>query len=92
MANGLQLDPTALKELTRLGAQARLNTLDTERSHLMAFLGTPEKRPRSGAHATAAAAEEAADEPVRKRSRMSPAARKAVSKRMKAYWAGRRKA
>jgi hypothetical protein len=68
-----------LQRLARAGAQARLEELRAEEAAIhRAFPGLAAK-PRA---ATAG----------RRRSRMSAAARKAVSERMKKYWAERRKA
>ena len=72
------------KELERLGAQARLDQLQSEIAAIRrAFPGLGRGRPP-------AAAGEAPGR--RRRSRMSAAARRAVSVRMKKYWAARRKA
>jgi len=73
------------KELERLGAIARLDQLNSEIAAIRrAFPGLGHGR---------VAAATADDAPRRRRrSRMSPAARRAVSVRMKKYWAARRKA
>ena len=80
-----------LKALARLGAQARVAELIAEIDAILkAFpdLGKAAARPRrQGVQAEAKPAVRR-----RKRSRMSAAARKAVSERMKRYWAGWRKA
>jgi len=72
------------KALERLGAQARLAELNGEIAAIRrAFPGLGRGRQPAG------------DKPARtrrRRSRMSPAARRAVSVRMKKYWADRRKA
>jgi hypothetical protein len=80
------LDVTVdLKALARLGARARIAELIAEIDALLdAFpeIGDAPARPGRG-------------QPVgrrRKRSRMSPAARRAASQRMKKYWAQKRKA
>jgi len=75
------------KELERLGAQARLDQLQSEIAAIRrAFPGLGRgRRP-------AAAAGDGAPIKRRRRSRMSAAARKAVSLRMTKYWAARRKA
>ena len=82
MAKGLEFHE--LRRLAQLGAQARLAQLDQERAHLL------REFPALGrGQATAEVA--TGDAPKRRRrSRMSAAARKAVSARMKAYWAQRR--
>ena len=65
-----------LRRLARLGAQARLEELKREEAAIrQAF-------PDLGRTVSAGG---------RRRSRMSAAARKAVSERMKKYWAARRK-
>ena len=70
------------KELERLGAQARLAELQSEIAAIRrAFPGLGRGRQAAGEGA-----------PRRRRSRMSPANRRAVSIRMKKYWADRRKA
>ena len=77
-----------LQELARVGAEARLRAISEERDALLrAFpdLGNgarPSHRASSTAPSTAPAA--------RTRSGMSPAQRKAVGARMKAYWGKRR--
>ena len=108
MAN--ELTPEVLQHLARLGAQARLEQLETERrAILQAFPGLggarrgrkPGRRPGrrtrvvEGAPAASAAAPavaRAGRPRKKKRSHMSPAARKAQSERMKRLWAERRKA
>ena len=72
------------KELERLGAQARLDQLSAEIAAIRrAFPGLGRgRRPSAVGDAP----------PRRRRSRMSAAARRAVSVRMKKYWAARRKA
>ena len=75
------------KELERLGAQMRLEQLQGEITAIRrAFPGLGRGR-RPGPSANDGAAP-----PRRRRSRMSAAARRAVSVRMKKYWAARRKA
>ena len=67
-----------LRRITRLGAHARLEELRAEEAAIRhAF-------PELGAKPAAARGK-------RRRSRMSAAARRAVSERMKKYWAERRK-
>lgn len=65
-------------ELARRGAQARLAELDGERTQLLAFL-TPQTPASPAALPTG-------------RMPMTVAQRKAVSRRMKASWAAKRKA
>jgi hypothetical protein len=78
-----------IQRLARLGAQARLEELRREEASIRrAFPDLFGGRGRR-----AAASDSAAPAPrKRARSRMSAASRKAVSDRMKKYWAERRKA
>lgn len=79
------LSKDQLRRLAAMGAQARLEELRGEEAAIrQAF-------PELGRKASSGAVTEAAP-PAAKRSRMSPAARRAVSERMKRYWAERRKA
>ncbi len=80
------LDPSELRRLARVGAQARLAELEQERAAILRLF--PELG--RGATTTPAAATQAT--PVRRRRRLTPAERRAISERMKAYWAARRKA
>ena len=82
-----QLDRKELYRLARLGAEARLTALDQERAEILRnFPGL------AGGSAGTTRGRSAAAAPRRRKSRMSAAARKAVSVRMKKYWANRRKA
>jgi hypothetical protein len=75
-----------IQELARVGAEARLRAIGEERQALLqAFpdLG-------NGARPSPRASSPAAARPSRKRSVMSPAQRRVVGERMKAYWAKRR--
>ena len=75
-----------MRKLARLGASARLEELRKEEAAIRAAfpdLFGRNRRTRSGTAATSKR---------RRRSRMSTAARKAVSERMTRYWAERRKA
>jgi hypothetical protein len=81
-------NPAELRRLARLGAQARLAELDQERAAILRLF--PELG-RGGAPA-AAASQPAPAAPVRQRRPLTPAERRAISERMKAYWAARRKA
>ena len=78
-----------LKALARLGAQARIAELIAEIDAILkAFPELGETAARPGQLGV-----QAEVKPIvrrRKRSRMSAAARKAVSERMKRYWAERR--
>jgi len=99
VANGLacggfvaDLTREELQRLARLGAKSRLEELQREEAAIRRafpdlFGGRSRGRKSAGGGATTADAA-----PRRKRkSTMSAAARKAVSERMKKYWAGRRK-
>ena len=74
-----------LHEFARIGAEARLKAIAEERQAI--FTAFPELR--DGA-APAKRTVSAAAAPARKRRGMSPAQRKVVGQRMKAYWAKRR--
>ena len=99
MANELSKDD--MRRFARLGAIRRLEDIRAEEAAIRAtfpelFSGdrpaTRVSRAQKAAAAPAtAAAKSAAPKKARKRSTMSPAMRKAVSERMKKYWAGRRK-
>lgn len=85
------LDRQQLYRLARLGAEARLRTLEEERRQILrnfpglrAGGGGGSEQPAPSAAAPARAS--------RRRRQMSAAERKAVSARMKKYWAERRKA
>ena len=79
------LSRVELHRLARLGAKSRLEELRQEESAIRrAFPDLFKGRSRQSAGAGAA--------PRRRRNGMSAAARKAVSERMKKYWAARRKA
>ena len=85
-----------LREYARLGATRRLEELREEEARIRAAFPELFRPGRGGPRSAAAAASEAAENgsPRRRRRRggMSPAQRKAVSERMKRYWAARRKA
>ena len=84
-----QHDREQMGRLARLGAIARLAEIRREQAALEPFLsGAPSKERRfsTASQAMSKAAEHSG------RRRMSAAERKAVSARMKAYWAGRRRA
>lgn len=83
MAN---LSTEQLRRLARLGAITRLEQLKQEESAIRAEF--PELFGRGRRADVAAAATPAR----RRRRQMSPAERKAVSERMRKYWAARRKA
>jgi Micro-tubular organiser Mto1 C-term Mto2-binding region len=79
------LNPEQLRRLARLGAIARLEQLKQEEAAIRAEFPELFGRGRRAAVAEAA-------KPGRRRRPMSSAARKAVSVRMRKYWAERRKA
>lgn len=84
MAN---LNSEQLRRLARLGAIARLEQLKQEEAAIRAEFPELFGRGRSAAVAVA----DAARPGRRRRRKMSSAARKAVSERMRKYWAERRK-
>jgi hypothetical protein len=93
------LSQEELRRLARLGAKARLDELRREEAAIRAEFpdlfrgggGTRRRRGGGRAAATAGAPGGATKRGSRRR-RMSAANRKAVSARMKKYWAERRKA
>ena len=87
MAN---LNTEQLRRLARLGAIARLEQLRQEEAGIRAEF--PELFGRGGRRAGGAGNSAASSGGGRRRRRMSAAARKAVSQRMRKYWAERRKA
>lgn len=92
-----------LKSLARLGAEARLQQLDGERAAIFAAFPDLRQRQRGRrrtmgpgrgsevGNGRVSARDESGGAGTKRRS-MSAAARKAVSIRMKKYWAERRKA
>jgi len=93
MAKGLT--PIDLHKLARVGAAARLGELEREIAALRAAFPGLRTGPAPGAPAAAApASQPVLSSRAAKRGRrkpMSAAERKAVSERMKRYWADRRK-
>lgn len=90
MATDLSKDD--MRRFARLGAMKRLEDMRREEAAIRKafpelFAGGRAAAPAAGPTPKAAKAAKGA----RKRSTMSPAMRKAVSERMKKYWAGRRK-
>jgi hypothetical protein len=86
MANTPRLTADRLRELARTGAEVTLKRL---RAEIIAIERTfPELRLRQGRHALRRSIEDA----TTRTRQMSEATRKAVSARMKRYWAERRKA
>ena len=80
-----------LQELARVGAEARLRAIGEERQALLQAFPDLGERDLDLPSRTSATARSSAPAPAgRKRSGMSPAQRKAVGERMKAYWAKRR--
>lgn len=84
------LNQDQLRRLARLGAVARLEQLRQEEAAIRAEFPELFGRGRRGAEDGKAAASAPAGR--RRRSAMSAANRKAVSERMRKYWAERRKA
>jgi hypothetical protein len=86
-----ELSQSQLRELALIGARERLEQLRDEQARLRNVfpeLFRPGRRPAAQSNSNAAAA------PARRRRRrpkMSAAQRKAVSERMRKYWADRRK-
>ncbi len=89
MAN---LNNEQLRRLARLGAIARLEQLQQEEGAIRAEFPELFGRGRRRAGGGNSVTEGARAGTKRRRSRMSAAARKAVSQRMRKYWAERRKA
>jgi hypothetical protein len=87
MAN---LSQDQLRRLARLGAMARLEQLREEEAAIRAEFPDLFGRGRKKADGVAASSGEAAGA-RRRRASMSASARKAVSERMRKYWAERRK-
>lgn len=83
------LNQEQLRRLARLGAMARLEQLRQEEAAIRQEF--PELFGRGRRAAAAAAPAAAASRGARKRRKMSAAGRKAVSERMRQYWAERRK-
>lgn len=84
------LNRNDLRKFARLGAKARLEELRQEEAAIRRAF--PDLFSRGGGTPAAKADAPAAGAARRRRSRMSAAARKAVSERMRKYWAERRKA
>ena len=82
----VSLNRRELQRLARLGAQARLEQLERERSLILkAFPGLEGNAPALTGRVAGG------QSPRRRRRGMSAAQRKAVSARMRKYWAARRK-
>jgi len=80
--------PSHILELAKRGAEHRYQELQAEIESLVRHF--PDLRRRSAGVPSAPV--EAVNHPIRRRRRMSEAARRAISERMKKYWAARRKA
>ena len=96
-----QLNRVELLRLARLGATSRLEELRREIGSLEALLngGAPREKSRArrrkiakAAPVAKAAPAAAAAAPAATKTAWTPAARRAVSLRMKKYWAARRRA
>jgi hypothetical protein len=89
------LNPADLNKYARIGAAMRLTELEQEIAALRrAFPGLTPRAAAAAAPVVTAAKSAPAGKWARKRGRkrpMSPAERKAVSERMKKYWAERNK-
>ena len=83
MAKGL--DNQELRRLAQIGAKARLAELESERASLLSVFPSLRRTHAQPGAATATGRR-------RRRSKMSAASRRAVSDRMKKYWANRRAA
>ena len=86
-----------LQRLARLGAKSRLDEIRREEAAIRKafpdlFSGRGRRGQRTAASAAGSADGAAGGGRRRRRRTMSAAARKAVSERMKKYWAARRKA
>jgi hypothetical protein len=86
------LDPTKLRELARAGAELTLRTLRAEIAAIERAFPELDDSPRRRRSVATSALARGSGKGQRRKRRMSAAARRAVSKRMKRYWAERRKA
>lgn len=89
MAN---LTQDQLRRLARLGATARLEQLRQEETAIRAEFPELFRRGRRNRRKNRAAGAPKGNGAARRRQAMSTAARKAISDRMRKYWAERRKA
>jgi hypothetical protein len=86
------LNRDQIRRLARLGAQARLAELRQEEAAIRhAFPDLFSGTARRGGRTAQASADAPAGRRKRRRTSMTAAARRAVSERMKKYWAERRK-
>jgi hypothetical protein len=80
-----------MQQFARFGAEARLQAISDERDEILrAFPDFGRASAQANVSLDGAAPARRASAPARKRRRMSAAERKAVGKRMKAYWAAKR--
>ena len=79
-----------ISDLARLGAQARIQQLNSELSEI--FRRFPDLRGGRSARAQVASDTAAGEAAPRRRRKRTAAQKKAASLRMKKYWADRRKA
>ena len=87
-----QLNLEQLQQVARVGARARVDELQREVAAIRAaFPDLFGRGGRRGGRKAADTGTAAAAPRRRRRSKMSAAARKAVSERMRKYWADRRK-
>jgi hypothetical protein len=87
------LSKVKLTEYARLGAQERLKQIREEAQDIKAFLKINDEGTTDQANGEPSQAEETAPSTPttrRRKRRMSAAARKAVSDRMRKYWAAKR--
>jgi hypothetical protein len=88
-----ELGKSEIKRLAQLGALARLEQLEVERRAILrAFpgLSVPVGRPAEAAKGEVETAKAPVKKRGRKRRKMSAAERKAISERMKKFWAARK--
>ncbi len=86
------LSQDQLRRLARLGATARLEQLRQEEAAIRAEFPDLFGRSRKGSSDAAGTGQAGGGAARRRRAAMSAAGRKAVSERMRKYWAERRKA
>jgi hypothetical protein len=92
----MDLSRDELRRLARLGAERRIEELRREEAALRAAFpelgGAGRRRGRPSVRATSVASAAATGAKRRRRKSMTAAQKRAVSERMKKYWAARRKA
>jgi hypothetical protein len=79
-----------LQELARFGAEARLRSLEEERRAILGMFPELRNSAASAGRVRNSVAEPWSGSPTPRRKRMSPAMRKTVGNRMRAYWASKR--